>query len=269
MSFWQPNFWREGFWRDNFWRGMSAGVPIFTGPVWTSLIYFYPDAVIGSSISVALSQYVFSPSHTPVTIRQSSGTLPPGLSVSTSELLSGTYISTGSFSFTLTAADSFGSAVTNTITITVINTGFVLLATAVSNLVNAGFVVSQPVLRVPSSTVPAGYVVSQSPAAGGLATPGTPVILTASMGPAVTIPNVTVGNYVGTFYHAAQRSMSLNNIGTTNPIWQNSNTVQDTVVIAQSIPSGTQVAPNTTVQLTVSMGPLQTPYSQTVNTLPI
>jgi|SRR4029077_10286841 len=254
MAFWQPNFWREGFWKDNFWAGMNAGAAL-APPVWTSLIYFFPDAVIGTSINLNLGQYAFSPEGFPLTISVQSGSLPSGLFLSSAGVISGTYSATGTFQFVLVANDtSGGSAVTNLITMTVINTGFVLLQNAISTLDNAGFVVSQPIQHVTSNTVPAGYVVSQSPPAGTLGQPNTPVLLVVSDGPSNVITNPVVGNYVGMFYLDAQRSMALNNIGTTNPIWQNSSVVADTVVISQSIASGTPVAPGTAVTLTVSMG---------------
>jgi beta-lactam-binding protein with PASTA domain len=125
---------------------------------------------------------------------------------------------------------------------------------AVSAIVNAGLIVSQPIIWVNDPVVPRDYVVAQSPPGNTLVLPNAIILLTVSLGPANTNAQVTVGNYVGMVYTDAQRSMALNNIGTTNVVFQNSSTVADTVVISQSIAAGTLVAPGTTVVLTVSMG---------------
>lgn len=245
--------------------GMSLNILVPGGtsaPVWTSLIYLLPDQIQGQSINLNLGQYAFSPAGLALTFSVASGSPPPGTTIDATGLISGTFTTVGIFTFVLEAIDSNNNGTpSNTITMQVIAPGWVLLQDAVNQFVNAGFIVSQPIQHQVNSSVPAGYVISQSPLGGSSATPGTPVFLVVSDGPGNVVTNPVVGNYVGLEYRAAQRSMALNNLGTSNPVWQNSLSVPGTIVISQSIAPGTPVAPGTIVTLTVSMGPLQSFYS--------
>jgi serine/threonine-protein kinase len=146
--------------------------------------------------------------------------------------------------------------------------GYVFLQDAIYTLVNAGFVVSQPIGRQHDPLVPYDYVISQSPAALTNVPFGTPVKLVASLGPAFTVAQVTVPQLVGMTMLDANNVLSALGLGTIKPIWQNNNTYPATLVISHSPASGSIVAPQTVVQLTVSMGPVVTYVSQGTLTVP-
>jgi|GEM_PF-1349304 len=103
-----------------------------------------------------------------------------------------------------------------------------------------------------SSSVPAGHVIIQDPAAGASVAPGTPVNLVVSNGTPcpVSVPNV-VGQAQGT------ASSTLVNAGlAVGAITQQcSNSVAAGRVISQNPAAGASVAPGTAVNLVVSSGP--------------
>lgn len=111
-------------------------------------------------------------------------------------------------------------------------------------------------------------MVSQSPPAGTPALPNTPVYLTASLGPAYAQPTITVPDVIGLSYLAAQNILSISGFNAVNPIWQNSNVVNDTIVISQSIAPGTPSSQQIPIYLTVSIGPVVNPYSGVAITVP-
>ena len=115
-----------------------------------------------------------------------------------------------------------------------------------------------------SSSVPANYVISQTPAGGTLVNLNVPVNLLVSMGPAGAAVTTSIPNVVGMNLWNAQlallaASCDLGVIG-----WVQDNTGVS-VVEAQSPGAGGPVAVGTQVNLTVCSGPVQTyPTSATV-----
>ena len=117
-------------------------------------------------------------------------------------------------------------------------------------LVNAGLALGT-VTRSYNATVPAGQVISQNPAAGSEALPGTAVDITVSRGPQpVAVPNVT-----GLTQAAAQLSITGAGLAVGDVTQAHSATVPAGRVISQNPASGTQVLPGTAVALVISRGP--------------
>ena len=87
-----------------------AGDILLGPPVWPSMT-FCSDGVVGVSYS---QQFDLSPYSGPITFTPPSGTLPPGLSLTNVGgdvgLLSGTPTTPGSYTFTLRATNSYGTA---------------------------------------------------------------------------------------------------------------------------------------------------------------
>ena len=127
-------------------------------------------------------------------------------------------------------------------------------ATATSTLVAAGFTLAG-VEQVASADVAAGLVVSQSPPAGTLATPGAPVSITVSTGAAPTrspgaaaVPDVT-----GETQAAAQSALQA--AGYTVVVSQQSSaTVPAGTVISQTPSAGVVAATGSSVTIYVSTG---------------
>ncbi len=102
-----------------------------------------------------------------------------------------------------------------------------------------------------ASSVSAGVVVSESPAAGSSVAPGSAVSLIVSSGPAaVAVPDVT-----GTTQIAAQAALSARPLALGAVSLQTSSTTVAGLVLAQTPPAGAQVSPGTSIALTVSSGP--------------
>lgn len=139
---------------------------------------------------------------------------------------------------------------------------YITLAAAISILVNAGFVVDPNIQTQSSSIVPAGDVISQSPAPGANVPYGTKVTLLVSSGPEVFNPDVVVANYVGLDIWMAQDAAALAGLGISNVLWQTSDTVPGTIVLAQSLTVGESVAPQTPIVFTVASGPTATYAAQ-------
>jgi beta-lactam-binding protein with PASTA domain len=121
---------------------------------------------------------------------------------------------------------------------------------AATALNNAGLTVGS-ITRQASTTVPAGTVIRQNPAAGASVAPGSAVDLVVSSGPApVVVPSV-----VGLAQSGA--ATALNNAGlTVGSITQQTNsTVPAGTVISQNPTAGASVAPGSAVDLVVSSGP--------------
>ena len=125
------------------------------------------------------------------------------------------------------------------------------IGNAESQLVPLGFSISTTYVN---SSTPNGTVIKQSPVGGGKAPQGSTIDLTVSNGPAqVSVPDVSgqpsaqAANALGT------AGLSLGN--TTN---QASDTVPSGDVISTNPPAGTQVAPNSSVDLVISSGPTST-----------
>ena len=79
------------------------------GPVWASAVNFPGNALqVGTAISpinLASTQYAYSPSGDALVFALTSGSLPPGLSLSSAGLISGTPTAGGAYTFYLSATD--------------------------------------------------------------------------------------------------------------------------------------------------------------------
>jgi beta-lactam-binding protein with PASTA domain len=122
-------------------------------------------------------------------------------------------------------------------------------AAAGSALTSAGLTVGS-VTQQYSSTVPAGQVISQSPAAGAQVAPGSAVNLVVSKG----VQPVSVPNVVGKTEAAAGSALTAAGLTVGSVIQQYSSTVPAGQVISQSPAAGAQVAPGSAVDLMVSKG---------------
>jgi hypothetical protein len=92
--------------------------PINTNPpVWANS---FSSGVLGASYSSSID---LTPAASPITFTQVSGTLPPGLSLSssgTTVTLSGTPTTDGTYTFVLSASNIYGSAGNKSFTVTII-----------------------------------------------------------------------------------------------------------------------------------------------------
>ena len=128
---------------------------------------------------------------------------------------------------------------------------YVTLGQAVSDLVNAGFVVTQQIGQW-NSTVPAGYAITTSPAPGTVVPYGTKLVLYYSLGPAPVQPStVTVPVVIGMSYAAACETLAqIAGVGLANPAYQQSSAYGAGTVLNQSAEGA--VAYGTLVTLTVA-----------------
>ena len=110
----------------------------------------FPDATIGTSYSQILTA---SGGKTPYTWSRSSGTLPTGLSLNSSGVISGTLSATGTFNFTVKVTDSAAASDTKSLTITV-SAGTPALSTTTTSLPNGtvGTTYSQTLAATGGST---------------------------------------------------------------------------------------------------------------------
>ena len=121
--------------------------------------------------------------------------------------------------------------------------------TAIFGVRGAGFTVGT-ITTASSSTVPQGFVISEDPAAGTLAAPGSSVNLVVSSG--TVVPNV-----VGQTEQAAVAALTAAGftVGTITP--QISTTVPEFNVISQYLPAGSVVNPGTAINIVFSSGSQQ------------
>jgi serine/threonine-protein kinase len=147
--------------------------------------------------------------------------------------------------------------------------GFILLQDAIYIAVNADLIVTQPIDWAYNPIVPYGYVISQTPAAGTVIPPFTPVHLVASLGPAPTVVQATVPFVTGLFLQDAQNSLTNSGCEWGRPVWVYSTSVPGNVVISQSVTAGTLVPQGTIVILTVSQGPPVTPLPGATVVVPL
>ena len=136
-------------------------------------------------------------------------------------------------------------------TMTVPNVVGVTLSDAENYLSSVALLTTGTVTQVYSSTVAAGYVISQNPAAGTTVATHSAVNLTVSLGPA---PNVTVPNVTNMTQAAAQSALTSAGLtmGTVSQAY--SNTVAVGYVISQNPSAGATVASGTAVNITISLG---------------
>ena len=104
-----------------------------------------------------------------------------------------------------------------------------------------------------SSTVAAGYVVSQSPVAGATVPVNSPVTIVVSEGPASSVGSVSVPNVVGLTWKAATDALAASQVSVDKYLFA-VNAAPQGQVVAQSVAGGTMVAPGALVQLTLSAG---------------
>ena len=128
---------------------------------------------------------------------------------------------------------------------------------ATSTITGAGLTLGT-VTQQASTTVPAGTVLSQNPAAGASVAPGTAVDLVVSSGPTAP-PPVTVPNVVGQSQSAATSTITGAGLTLGTVTQQASTTVPAGTVLSQNPAAGASVAPGTAVDLVVSSGPTAPP----------
>ena len=132
-------------------------------------------------------------------------------------------------------------------------------AAATSSITGAGLTLGT-VTMANSSSVAAGNVISENPAAGASVASGSAVALTVSSGPApVAVPNV-----VGDTLAAASTAITTAGLKVGTETMANSNSVAAGDVISTSPVGGTNVAPGSSVNLTVSTGPNGVPVPNVV-----
>jgi eukaryotic-like serine/threonine-protein kinase len=122
------------------------------------------------------------------------------------------------------------------------------VAQAVSTLKGAGLKVAPPV-QTPSDTIPAGVVVSTSPAGGTLAPKNQPVTVTVSAGP--PLPNFVGAPVSGAQIEAQQGGYQLNQVPDTK------STQPQGTITGQSPAAGTPITSGEVVTVNVSAGPPQ------------
>ena len=160
-------------------------VPVNTSPpIWPSSLTL-PDGVLGATYS---QSWDLSPAASPTTYTLASGSLPPGLSLSNVSndvgSLSGTPTTLGTYTFSLTATNSYGTATksftmninttssggTNPIIISPIP-GYVLVGAAYSATLSISGGTSPYSVAVTSGSLPTGITLS------GLVISGTPSVI--------------------------------------------------------------------------------------------
>lgn len=124
-------------------------------------------------------------------------------------------------------------------------------AAAETAITNAGLTVGT-IATASSATIAAGNVINQSPAGGSSVAEGSAIDLTISTGPAI----VTVPNVIGQSQAGAESSITSAGlvVGTITTI--NSTTVAAGDVISQSPNGGASLTEGSSVDLTVSLGPV-------------
>jgi hypothetical protein len=194
---------------------VNAFPPLWGNPISLSL----PANVQMSPLNLASATYARSPSGDVLDgFTVSSGSLPPGISVSDAGLLTGTPTTPGTYTFTISALDTLdlsgtsqtsqiiitGGAATGTVPNIIGDTS----AAAQAAIVGAGFHVGT-ITSAASTAAQLGLVVSQSPvhAPGVLLT--TPVSFVLGSGPIIpNPPNVLVPNVVGLTQAQAQSALA-------------------------------------------------------------
>lgn len=128
------------------------------------------------------------------------------------------------------------------------------------DLLAAGFVVS--VSTAYDSIVPLGIIISQSPLGGSSALPGTTVTIVVSLGP----PSGNMPNLVGlNFYMAIEELQALGiyiplavyafTTSTITVQWVTSGQYAPGIVVAQSVPAGSDATPGENITLSIARFP--------------
>lgn len=136
------------------------------------------------------------------------------------------------------------------------DTQYVLLNDAITLATQAGLMVLRPVAHAHSDFVPYGSVIAQVPPAGISVKLGTMVILTASDGPfPPPPPTPNVPNVLNMRLLDAQQAIEANGCNVNSFLkFQNSGTVAQGLILAQSPSPSGSVPAGTLVTLTVSLG---------------
>jgi beta-lactam-binding protein with PASTA domain len=139
--------------------------------------------------------------------------------------------------------------------VTVPNVVGMTQAAAQSALTAAGLAAGA-ITNANSATVPAGQVISQTPASGASVASGSSVALVVSLGPAPVL--ISVPNVVGLTQAAAQSTLTAAGLAAGAITNANSATVPAGQVISQTPASGSSVAAGSAVALVISLGPAAT-----------
>lgn len=211
-------------------------------------------------------QYVLDPDGDQLTMTQTGGALPPGLTIAGTSLL-GNVTAAGTYNFQLTFADPVGSALVVPVTFYVYGTitmpdltGDTQTAAA-AQLVGLGLVFAGVKGGAFSNTIPIGNVAGQSVPAGSNPAFGTFVTLSISLGPSNPFfPFILLRDAISAIVNAGL---------IVNPgiLYAFSSVVPAGCVISQSPSGGADVLQSTQVYLTVSSGPATTPGQVTVPNL--
>ena len=154
-----------------------------------------------------------------------------------------------------------GSAVSFVVSLgqsTVPSIGGLTQANATSAITTAGLTVGTITQQL-SAIVPAGIVISQSPAGGTAVVPGSAVNFVVSLGQS-TVPSIG-----GLTQAAATSAITAANLTVGTITTQSSATVPSGIVISQNPTGGTLVAPGTSVSFVVSTGPATVTVPNVVN----
>jgi len=135
------------------------------------------------------------------------------------------------------------------------------VATALSRLTAAGL--SPFVTYGVNSSVAAGMVASQVPAAGVVVPVNSQVVLTVSTGAMAAAGSVVVPNVVGLWVMTAVGQLSGVGISIDKHLWVVSGVAQG-YVVGQSLLAGSVVVPGSICQLQLSAGPARVPVTVSV-----
>jgi len=222
--------------------GSNVDIIVSAGPVGTELIAV-PD--VAGSTQAAAEAAITSAGLNSSATTEFSGTVPAGVVISQNPA-AGTDVASGSV---VSLVVSVGPA---PVTIPVPDVAGLTQAAAETAITNAGLTVGN-VSTANSDTVPAGNVISQTPAASTEVTPDSTVDLVVSTGPATVF--VPVPDVVG-FTQAAAESAITNAGLVVGTVTTASNaSVPAGEVIDQSPAADIDVAVGSTVDLVVSSGP--------------
>ena len=221
---------------------------VFASPTATTTANVALPSVVGDTLSQASSSLAALGLTYKVTYKQSNAS--PSGTVLSQNPTAGTTLTRGSL-VTLTA--SSGPSL-----VTVPDVTNQTIGNAESQLVPLGFSISTNYVNASQAN---GTVIKQSPSSGSQVSQGSTVTLTVSNGPStIAVPNVE-GQPV------AQAANTLGNAGLAlgNVSYQNSDTVPNGSVISTNPGVGTQVAPNSSVDVVVSQGPAATTTTTTTS----
>ncbi len=166
------------------------------GPVWNGVPFFASGLQLGLlmiPVNMNSFPYASSPEGDSLNFTLATGTVPPGLSISPSGVISGTPITLGVYNFTVNAADITGTATASpNIQIVVGNSGLaavpnvtgMTLLNAIAAMQSAGFSLLS-IVPVFNLNVPFNSIIAQNPNAGTVENIALQQTLYYSIGPSV------------------------------------------------------------------------------------